>query len=780
MMIRMKTKNWLWPVWMFLPWMVYAQENTSSRESYLRAEDCYHIGLFEQTIGHLDENLKGYDSKMKVNAYRLMALCYLATDRKEEAVKYIHLLLKLAPYYTTTVQDPERFTDLINSLRNGGVRLVTASQQPETLEEAPVPVTLITEEMIKGSGARNLKELLLSYVPGMTAVENVNEMNIAMHGIYSSGQQKILIMQDGHRLNSRSTNAAAPDYSISLNKIKQVEVLRAPASSLYGNVALTAVINLITKEGTDINGGSLTAGWGSYRSLKANFVFGKQLLDGDFMVWGSYYSSRGQTFIYPKGENKNQIPADGSAIIGGFNSKPSYDAGFRFKWNGLYLSASLQHSKMVQPFSPLLGNTFSYNQYASYNGEKPGNSRNTTRTEAGYAWSKENISADVAFYADFEQVSNYDVAGDTIPPSVAIVPTGTNDTIFSQRGVFQQLNWNDYTYGISTKTRYDYRISGLDGNIMGGIQYEQYRLSNTSFRLGDQYDRIVWTAPPTAERLLTGTDRNFSFFLQGKQYINKHMLINAGIRYDYKLRSNRKSIHAFSPRLSFVYLINRTCNLKAGYSHAFVDAPYFYRNNTTKSYRGGSELKPEYLDALYIDFSWNSREPGLSYECNLYYNYVSNMICKSTAGGTPYQNAGKVTIAGIENSLHYHSKGLDVYLTLSYMRLLSAQNYNYAGNLIKGIPEFSSRLIIGHSILPEKYRFHRLKVQGNITAFSRQYGLPGRILADAGIIYKFKQNIEFSGWVYNIFNTSYKIDGDAGNPIQQSGRYILGKITIKL
>ena len=87
----------------------------------------------------------------------------------------------------------------------------------------------------------------MAYVPGMTDVASNDEQNIAMRGIYSSYQEKILILLNGHRLNSYSTNTATPDFSISLEKVKQIEVLRGPASSLYGNVALTAVVNLITK-----------------------------------------------------------------------------------------------------------------------------------------------------------------------------------------------------------------------------------------------------------------------------------------------------------------------------------------------------------------------------------------------------------------------------------------------------------------------------------------------------------------------------------------------------
>ena len=757
-----------------------AQYNDSDKHTYLVAEEAYQDGQFKKAIRLLEQDMKNYDHILVPNACRLLALCYMALDRNEKAEEYIKQMLRYSPYYTVSLQDPERFAELIRKYREGKKTLVTASQQVETLEEAPVPVTLITEEMIKNAGARNLKELLLAYVPGMAGVENVNEMNVAMHGIYSSGQQKILIMQDGHRLNSRSTNSSSPDYSISLEKIRQIEVLRAPGSSLYGNVALTAVINLITKEGTDINGASLSFAGGSFRSLKADLLLGKHLMEMDFVLWASCYSSDGERFFIPAEEGYNLIPSDGYSIVGGFRGPPSYDIGFKFKWGSFYLSAALQHSKMVQPFSPLLYGTFSYDEYAGFGGKKPGSSCKTVRVETGYLWNKDPFTADISIYADYEQQNNYDVAGDTVPPLVPIIPTGTTDTIYPQKGAFQIQDWNDRTYGITAKMKYDYQLYGQNGNVIAGAQYEQYRLCNTSFRLGQNFDRIVWTAVPENERLRTGTDKSMSFFLQGKQYLNEHILLNAGIRYDHKIRSDGRKIDAFSPRLSVIYLMNKTCNLKAGYSHSFVDAPYFYRNNTTKAYRGGSELKPELMDAVYLNFAWNPLIPDLHYDCNLYYNHVSDLIYKSPKGDVPYLNAGKVDLIGLENSLSYRRNRLFANLTLSYMRLLDAQDYNYSGHYIKGIPEFSTHLVMGYDLLSPENDRHALRLQGDFSGYSRQIGLSGRIFLNAGFTYSYHQKLEISGWCYHLFNTSYRMDGEVPRPIRQPGQWFLGKITFKI
>lgn len=137
-----------------------------------------------------------------------------------------------------------------------------------------MPVTLITEEMIRHSGAATLQELLCLFVPGMTMAEGT-ESNIAMHGVYSLSQENILFLQDGHRMNSYSTNAEAPDYRTSLDKIQHIEVLRGPASSLYGNIALTAVVNIITRKGASLNGGRLSGMAGSQGSYGASMLLGE-------------------------------------------------------------------------------------------------------------------------------------------------------------------------------------------------------------------------------------------------------------------------------------------------------------------------------------------------------------------------------------------------------------------------------------------------------------------------------------------------------------------------
>ena len=142
------------------------------------------------------------------------------------------------------------------------VKVKSVSKIEEPLNESIVPVTLITQSMIRDSGSRTLKDLLTTFVPGMVFVQDQNEVNVAMRGIYASSQQKILILLEGHRLNSRLISSANPDHAIGLDKIRQIEVIRGPASSVYGNVALTAVINIVLLKGKELEGAEVAVGLG--------------------------------------------------------------------------------------------------------------------------------------------------------------------------------------------------------------------------------------------------------------------------------------------------------------------------------------------------------------------------------------------------------------------------------------------------------------------------------------------------------------------------------------
>ena len=186
-------------------------QDSSVRQIYNEAENEYVIGRIEQAVSILQDNMGHFQGNLRQSAFRLLALCHLSQDNIEKAEEDTKNLLNEDPYYTASPRDPQRFIDMVENLRSGiTATITTASSQAENLNEVPVPTTLITEEMIRNSGARNLQEVLAIYVPSMNIIDCNDDINISMRGIYSNGQEKILIMLNGHRLNSYSINIAAP------------------------------------------------------------------------------------------------------------------------------------------------------------------------------------------------------------------------------------------------------------------------------------------------------------------------------------------------------------------------------------------------------------------------------------------------------------------------------------------------------------------------------------------------------------------------------------------
>ena len=427
-------------VWL-VPASIQAQDSGSLRQAYTQAENAYQIGRLDQALDLLQENFNSFRGNLRQSACRLMSLCYLAQDDVEQSEKYAMLLLKENPYYSS-VQDPIRFEEIVTRLRGGNIATITtASNQKESLDEAPVPVTLITEDMIKISGARNLKELLIDYVPGMTAIESNEEMNIALRGVYSAGQEKLLFLLNGHRLNSYSTNVACPDFSMSLEKIKQVEVLRGPASSLYGGVALTGVVNIITKQGPDINGVEIKGGVGNYGQIKGDFLFGNHFMDFDIMAWANVYQSTGEKIHYDKSSQPYPIyPIDGDIAIGGYNKKPTYDFGVSFSWKGLQVLFNSHFSKMQSPYSmSVMFTPYTYDKYNSFSGNKPGYGVGSMHGEISYTKDLSNFNFKAAVSIDHEDQQRYQIIGDTIPDIGfnIFIPNGSTDTIMAFNGFFQ-------------------------------------------------------------------------------------------------------------------------------------------------------------------------------------------------------------------------------------------------------------------------------------------------------------------------------------------------------
>ena len=343
-----------------------AQDDIQLRQIYSQAENDFKTGRMEEARDTLLHHLNAFRGTLKRDALRIIAMSCISDYDEQKAEEYVKMMLEVDPYYSVSINDPPIFVNMVNEMKAGmTAKVTTASSQAESLDEVPVPTTLITEEMIRNCGGRNLQEVLTAYVPGMNIVDCNRDINIGMRDIYGTSQDKILFLLNGHRLNSYFTNTAAPDFSISLEKIRQIEVLRGPASSIYGGVALTAVVNIITRQGADVDGFVAKAEAGSYGQLRGDLLFGKRYYDLDVLAWISGYRNAGEQRAVSE-EHQSVIPFFNDTVntisIGRVGDRPSYDLGFQLGYKGLKLLYNTSFSQVVPPY------TFSTTAWAYDNG----------------------------------------------------------------------------------------------------------------------------------------------------------------------------------------------------------------------------------------------------------------------------------------------------------------------------------------------------------------------------------------------------------------------------
>jgi outer membrane receptor for ferrienterochelin and colicins len=147
----------------------------------------------------------------------------------------------------------------LEALLENVVVAATKSQVKEDL--APAITTVIGREEIQRWGYRSVEEVL-HHVAGVYVIDDHILPNLAVRGISGglrseSGLVKVMI--DGHSVAFRSTagNWLGPEL-VPMSIVQQIEVIRGPASALYGADAFLGVINIVTRRPAQMQGGEVS------------------------------------------------------------------------------------------------------------------------------------------------------------------------------------------------------------------------------------------------------------------------------------------------------------------------------------------------------------------------------------------------------------------------------------------------------------------------------------------------------------------------------------------
>jgi vitamin B12 transporter len=146
--------------------------------------------------------------------------------------------------------------------------VVTATRQPTRVSDLLSDVSVLEREQIQQAAQTTLSQLLAQQ-PGIQFQSNGGPGASTSLFIRGTEARHALVLIDGMRVSSATLGIAALE-NIPLSQVERIEILRGPASALYGSEAIGGVIQIFTRRGEGKPRFDAFAGYGGYRTSDIN------------------------------------------------------------------------------------------------------------------------------------------------------------------------------------------------------------------------------------------------------------------------------------------------------------------------------------------------------------------------------------------------------------------------------------------------------------------------------------------------------------------------------
>ena len=650
--------------------------------------------------------------------------------------------------------------------------VITASRTSQELLDANSSISVVDTKELKNFANDSVPELLRSE----TGVRLTSDGTPGTKRVTIRGESALrtLLMVDGQRIDEQKTKSGAP-MLINPYFIDRIEVVKGPASVLYGSDAMGGIVNVITKQASEepfkFEGG---ANFLSSNNSFSEYVNLSGTLDRFKYAIGAFNTNAGDIVLSDRERLDNT-----SYDAHGFNGDFSYDIldNLTLGYRGEYYDSNAETS------------TTAKGTYSNFRGEIP-------------KWDRQKH----ALYLKATDINDVIAAFDA---SVYYQKTTKDFISTPYRGILVDVANEQESVGGNLQLELSlsdtfYLVTGYDGRLEKMSSYSDTNLN------------MIHPTVSVTGYMITDDQgykqESHALYAMLSTYLTDELTLNTGVRYNYidnkagssvlrmSILANGKPSAGMPPVMKFNY--DDESHSKLVGSAGLVYRPFdngAFRINWSQGFRaptlqelylvtataetqfGNPKLKPEESNNFEVGFRWDDGQLFADYA--LFYTLTDNYIetkrkTNGGMGGRPtytYQNIAEAKSYGAELSLSYLiDNTYEPYANLTYM----IREYEIEGKSTKntGTPRFFGNAGLrfhGDMFELDGYINFATQTKDDDLNGSNYFGdvnYDGYVTANLSVSTKVGPEDQFTlyGSIENIFDEQYQTN----QLIEEPGRFI--------
>ncbi len=539
------------------------------------------------------------------------------------------------------------------------ISIATGYKQP--VSKAPAVATVIDAESIKNMGATDLDDVLEA-VPGLHVSRNYQGYApiYTFRGIYSLFNPQVLLLINGIPQTNLFTGGRNFVWGgMAVEAIERIEIIRGPGSAIYGADAFAGVINVMTKDGSAINGLEAGMRYGTFDTREAFVSYGRSWDDSSLGIVAEFQKSDGQdevveedlqTFLdFVTGTDASLAP--GSVSV----SKENIDLRVDYRIGDLVLRAGYQGRKDIGTGAGVAQALDPFSRYSS----------DRVSFDVGYSIEDlvfRHLSLDLSLsYLDVSQEVDRNTLlfppGSTGPflddaqnPLFGVFPNG----VVGNPEVFERHTRANATFHYEAIANHDLSlgVGYYYGDLYKVEEQKNYCTDIASCAFILPRGGVVDVSDTPFVFLKEGDRKNYYIFIQDIFNIANDWELTAGLRYD----SYSEFGSTVNPRVALVWSTTNRLTTKLLYGEAFR-APSFQETKTINNPAtlGNPDLDPETLRSVELAFDYKPVY-DLKTTFNIFYyewDDIIQFVPDPNRGTATAQNSGKQTGYGFETEVKW-------------------------------------------------------------------------------------------------------------------------------